>query len=299
VIGGHQSFTNRMNILKTLADAMENATVFEDINGHKFLEYVQNSQKFVPLRIQADASVEDTEKVKIMTRYGEEVLKTIQGDADKYKTSISRNLDVATRILVCKREYLEETTSISNKLKRQISRENGFLVAERNRKNRLQKEDRSLASSRIDFEIARHSTSFCLPCVIGFKIKLKVIDKKRRSLRKRISHSQTTISLRQQQIKAYQRDLDSLPSEYEMKKLKNDIYELDGLKNSYSTTIDNLKALKQVTKNIEANAQNASAMIEDCGNNIDDCYTIVPIRTALAKLKREGKTFWDYLQLNH
>ena len=297
IIGNHQSFANRMNLLKPLADSMEKAILFEDVEAQQYEEYIRKAQKFVPLRISADASVEDTEnRLTIMTRYGVEILKTIKDDADKNKASISQNLDVVTKVLDCKREYLEKVTLRGNEVKRQISTQNGLLAVETSRKNRLQEELESWRDTRRDFEIARDATWICLPCLAGFSIKIADVDSKINSLGRRIYDSQTSISQIRRRIQAYQQELDSLPSKSEMEKLKNDIYEVNGLKNIYSTTIDNLKALKQVTRNIDANAKKASAMIEGCGNNIDECYTIVPIRDAIAKLKREGKSFWDYLQ---
>ena len=60
-----------------------------------------------------------------------------------------------------------------------------------------------------------------------------------------------------------------------------------------------IKALMQYASNIKTNAADVSRLIGECGDNMDECYTIIPIRTAIDKLKREGKGFWDYLKKNH
>ena len=208
-----------MNLLKPLADSMEKAILFEDIEAQQYEEYIRKAQKFVPLRISADASVEDTEKrLTIMTRYGVEILKTIKDDADKNKASISQNLGVVTKVLDCKREYLEKVTLRGNEVKRQISMQNGLLAAATSRRNRLQEELESWRDTRRDFEIARDATWICLPCLAGFSIKIADVDSKMNSLGRRIYDSQTSISQIRRRIQAYQQELDSLPSKSEMEK---------------------------------------------------------------------------------
>jgi len=254
--GNRQPFTERVNLLKPLADSMEKAILFYDIDNQEYEEFVRNCQRFVPLRITpSSTNVEDNEKLRIMTHYGVEILETILIDTEMNKAIITKNLDVAAKILNCKRARLNDVTSRVPDMEREISRERGRLRVAENDLGGL-----------------------CNHWII------------------RMSKRCREIKIRRLTITATIRNLRIL--KFEMNKLKKEIYEVDGLKNTYSTIIDNLKTLKQFTLNINANSKKVSGLIEECGTNIDECYTIVPIRDAIAKLKREGKGFWDYLQNN-
>ena len=232
-----------------------------------------------------------------MTFYGQEVLETIQNDATQNEQISRRNLARTQNILDVKRDRLGVVNRQLPEYRRVKSTAQGKYDDAVIRIQKLHDEKASWISSRKDFEIAMAATVWCFPCIIGFKAKIDHISGKINDINGRLNNAYQSKALNLRLKNKYSSYL--LKWSEEKASLEKEILEVDGLKNRYSKANDNLKALMQYASNIKTNAADVSRLIGECGDNIDECYTIIPIRTAIDKLKREGKGFWDYLKKIH
>eukprot|EP00093_Oithona_nana_P003895 03895.XXX_186883_188126_1 [CDS] Oithona nana genome sequencing. len=280
-----------VNLLPQVADALELAIFDIQPEPEELQDFVDKCNE---LSIKLDSSDSDkNESIEIMTLYALEILQIIISNAEKNQNVASNNLKKIQRIIDSKRQSLKRAQNEIPGLQRsEVTIKNNIKIAQDKIKD-LNKKIKDKNSKIKGLENARLGTSFCLPCLVGFTVAIDNLKKDKKKLQKDLQNNQ--ISLAGQTLQFGITKAKLFAFRHKIKKLEKELLEVNGLKNDLIEGRDNFKAVKASLKIIQNSANQTITLIEDCQENLDECDTVIVIRTKIEALKSEGKTIWTFL----
>jgi len=280
-----------VNLLPQVADALELAIFDIQPEPEELQDFVDKCNE---LSIKLDSSDSDkNESIEIMTLYALEILQIIISNAEKNQNVASNNLKKIQRIIDSKRQSLKRAQNEIPGLQRsEVTIKNNIKIAQDKIKD-LNKKIKDKNSKIKGLENARLGTSFCLPCLIGFTVAIDNLKKDKKKLQKDLQNNQINLARQTLQFGITKAKLFAF--RHKIKKLEKELLEVNGLKNDLIEGRDNFKAVKASLKIIQNSANQTITLIEDCQENLDECDTVIVIRTKIEALKSEGKTIWTFL----
>ena len=278
-----------VNLLPQVADALELAIFDIQLEPQQLQDFIDKCNK---LSITIDSS-DSAKNIEIMTLYALQILQIIIGNAEKNQNVASNNLNKIQRIIDSKRQSLKRAQNEIPGLQRsEVTISNSMKIIQ----DKIKDSDKKIKdkNSKIKgLENARLGTSFCLPCLVGFTVAIDNLKKDNKKLQKDLQNHQ--INLARQTIQFGITKAKSFDLRLTIKKLEKELLEVNGLKKDLIGARDNFKAVEASLKTIQNSANQTKKLLEDCQENLDECETVIVIRTKIKALKSEGKTIWTFL----
>ena len=272
-----------------VADALELAIFDIRLEPQQLQDFIDKCNK---LSITIDSS-DSAKNIEIMTLYALQILQIIIGNAEKNQNVASNNLNKIQRIIDSKRQSLKRAQNEIPGLQRsEVTISNSMKIIQ----DKIKDSDKKIKdkNSKIKgLENARLGTSFCLPCLVGFTVAIDNLKKDNKKLQKDLQNHQINLARQTIQFGITKAKLFDLT--LTIKKLEKELLEVNGLKKDLIGARDDFKAVETSLKTIQNSANQTKKLLEDCQENLDECETVIVIRTKIKALKSEGKTIWTFL----